>query len=78
MVINDIMKYIESEYKIISQTPCEVCGGDFCADYLDIDIVEGIPHDICNCICSECGHEKTFQFYAPFIEDESLNKLNLN
>ncbi|MBU5269979.1 metal-binding protein [Clostridium cochlearium] len=78
MIITDIMKYIESEYKIISQTPCEVCGGHFFADYLDIDIVEGIPHDICNCICSKCGHEKIFQFYAPFVEDESLDKFNLN
>jgi hypothetical protein len=69
MVLRDIMKYIESEYGIINSTPCEVCGGSFAAESLEVHIVDNIPYDICVCACSECGHEKSFSFCAPFIDD---------
>jgi hypothetical protein len=80
MTLKDIMKYIESEYHIINNTPCEVCGGEYFADGLDIDIINGNPYDVCDCTCSKCGHEKTFEFYAPFIDEltNSKWKQNLN
>lgn len=80
MVLNDIMKYIESEYGIINSTPCEVCGGSYIAENLEIHIVEDIPYDVCICSCSECGHEKAFSFCAPFINEESMKiaKKNMN
>ncbi|MBU5486217.1 metal-binding protein [Clostridium sp. MSJ-11] len=69
MTIKDIMEFIESEYKIINNTPCEVCGGEYFADDLNVDLIDDIPHDICICVCSDCGHEKIFEFYAPFIDE---------
>lgn len=74
MTIRDIMKYIESEFSVINDTPCEICGGDYVAEDLKIDIVDGIPYDVCDCICSNCGYEKTFEFCAPFVDDDSLKK----
>jgi hypothetical protein len=73
MNIREIMQYIESEYEVINSTPCEVCGGDYFADGLDISVIDGEPFDICECICSNCGHEKDFVFSAPFI-DPKLKK----
>jgi len=80
MTLNEIMKYIESEYEIINRTPCEICGGDFLADSLQIAIIDGVPYDLCNCICSNCGYEKDFLFNAPFIDEEfhKILKKNLN
>ncbi|MCI1944907.1 metal-binding protein [Clostridium luticellarii] len=75
MTIRDIMKYIESEYSVINDTPCEICGGDYIAKDSDIVVINGIPYDICDCICSECGHEKTFQFCAPFAEDTGTTSI---
>jgi hypothetical protein len=72
MTIRDIMKYIESEYEIINSTPCEICGHDYITEYLGIDLIDGIPFDILQCTCEKCGHEKTFSFCAPFLDDEDL------
>ena len=63
---------LESEYLVISYTPCEICGGDYITRYSNVILIDDIPYDICDCICSNCGHEKTFQFCAPFIKDESM------
>lgn len=73
MNVSDVMKYIESEFSIINKTPCEICGGDYFAEFVDIDLINGIPYDVCECTCSHCGHEKTFQFSAPFV-DKGLQK----
>lgn len=70
MFINDIMKYIESEYTIINSTPCEICGNPYMAEELDRIYIDGIAYDVCYCICENCGHEKTFTFPAPFHEEE--------
>ncbi len=78
MTIKDMMKYIESEYTVINETPCEVCGGEFFADELKLSIVDDIPYDVCSCICSNCGHEKIFEFHAPFIELKTSKKLKKN
>ncbi|AYD39127.1 metal-binding protein [Clostridium fermenticellae] len=74
MTIKEIMKYIESEYSVINDTPCEICGGEYIAENLEIDIIDDVPYDMCTCICSSCGHEKLFEFYAPFIEENNLKK----
>lgn len=80
MTLKEIMKYIESEYKIINNTPCEVCGGEYFADELEIELIDDEPYDICECVCSNCGHEKTFEFLAPFVNEKDFkilkNKLN--
>jgi hypothetical protein len=75
MTIRDIMKYIESEFKVINQTPCEVCGGDYLTEDIQIALIDDVPYDICACICSNCGYEKIFEFSAPFIEDKISKKL---
>jgi hypothetical protein len=67
MNIRDIMKYVESEYEVINCTPCEMCGGDYFADALELSVVNGEAFDICECVCSNCGHERDFVFSAPFI-----------
>ena len=79
MILTDIMKYIESEYNIINSTPCEVCGGDYEADQLEILVIDDVPFDVCECSCSYCGHEKIFEFYAPFLNEKtSKDKKVLN
>lgn len=75
MLVNDIMKYIESEYGIINSTPCELCGSSYIVENLEIHIVDSIPYDVCVCVCPDCGHEKSFSFYAPFINDEVFKKV---
>lgn len=74
MTVRDIMKYIESEYEVINLTPCEVCGGDFFVEDLSIALIDDIPYDVCSCVCSDCGHEKLFEFCAPFIEEKAIKK----
>lgn len=80
MTVNEIMQYIESEFNIINSTPCEVCGGDFITDDSLVALIDNMPFDICQCICSSCGHKKRFFFTAPFIpamdSDELKNRLN--
>lgn len=78
LTIRDIMKYIESEYLVINDTPCEICGGEFIAEDLNIDVINGVPYDVCNCFCSNCGYEKTFEFCAPFIVEEDLRQIKNN
>ncbi|KHD37787.1 metal-binding protein [Clostridium acetobutylicum] len=76
MVINEIMKYVESEYSIIKNTPCEVCGGSYEASEEGIGFINDEPYDICECSCSECGHERVFQFAAPFLVERPNEMLN--
>jgi hypothetical protein len=79
MTIREIMKFIESEYEVINRTPCEVCGGDYFAEDLEVSVIDGEPFDICECICANCGHERAFMFFAPFIiENRKKLKHNLN
>lgn len=73
MYLNNIMKYIESEYVIINNTPCSICGGKYIAEEIAIALIDKEPYDICECVCNDCGHEKTFKFYAPFISDETFS-----
>lgn len=74
MTIRDIMKFIESEYRVINNTPCEVCGGDYITEELEIDMIDGLPYDVCSCVCPSCGHERVFEFCAPFTSDKELKK----
>jgi hypothetical protein len=78
MTIREIMQYIESEYSVINDTPCEVCGGDFFAEELTIDIVDGVPYDVCDCVCSSCGSTKTFEFFAPFFNKNTSENIKNN
>lgn len=78
MTLRDIMKYIESEYEVINLTPCEVCGGDYQAEEVQIALIDDVPYDICQCSCCNCGHEKVFEFCAPFIEEKKLKKIKRN
>jgi hypothetical protein len=79
MILTDIMKYVESEYNVINNTPCEICGGSYEAEELEIVIVDGEPFDVCLCFCSKCGHEKVFEFPAPFVLNDNSNYTsNLN
>lgn len=76
MIINDIMKYVESEYSIIDNTPCEICGGNYEASEEGIGFIDNEPYDICECACRECGHEKIFQFAAPFLVERPKEIVN--
>jgi hypothetical protein len=78
MTLKEIMKYIESEYKVINLTPCEVCGGEYFAEELDVSLIDGEPFNICECVCSNCGHEKAFLFFAPYIAEKKKKNYNLN
>lgn len=80
MIFRDFMKYIESEYTIVNNTPCEVCGGQYEAEEMDINILEGIPYDTMVCTCSKCGHERIFSFTIPVIDKKgfTVDKKDLN
>lgn len=75
MILRDIMKYIESEYRVINHTPCEICGGDYLTEEIQIAFIDDVPYDLCSCICSHCGHEKIFEFSAPFIDENGMKKM---
>lgn len=70
MNLREIMKFIESEYRVINHTPCEICGGDYMTEDIHLVLIDDVPYDICSCVCSNCGYEKVFEFSAPFIEIE--------
>ncbi len=72
MTLKEIMRFIESEYAVINNTPCEICGGLYITEEIIVEIKNNIPYDICECSCEECGHIKTFQFHAPFIDKKTL------
>lgn len=82
MTIRDLMKYIESEYKIINTTPCDMCGssGIYYAEEMGFEIQNGLPFDVLNCVCSECGYEKKFEFSVPYEaeDNDDIYKENLN
>ncbi|MDP4145295.1 MAG: metal-binding protein [Bacillota bacterium] len=75
MTLRDVMKYMESEYNIINNTPCEVCGDTYVTENFDIALIEDMTYDICECVCPNCGHEKIFEFHAPFIDEDDLKNL---
>ena len=74
MVLNDIMKYVESEFSIINYTHCKICGGNFLTKESEIEVIDGIPYDVCYCVCSHCGFERNFEFFAPYVDDKHFNK----
>lgn len=73
MNIREIMKYIESEFIIINNTPCNICGGRYITESSGFDIENGQPSNITSCVCEDCGSKKDFYFRAP-IGGLSLQK----
>lgn len=67
MNMNELMKFVESEYIVINNTPCEVCGGSYLTESVGFSLENGTPHNLTSCVCERCGHEKEFLFRAPFI-----------
>lgn len=69
MNTQEAMKYVESEYEIVRLTPCEICGGEYLQNYQEIVSKDDLMYDILTCVCSRCGHEKYFEFHAPYLEE---------
>jgi hypothetical protein len=69
MNTQEAMRYVESEYEIVRLTPCEVCGGEYLQNYQEIVSKDDLMYDILTCVCANCGHEKSFEFYAPYLEE---------
>lgn len=65
MTVNDIMEFIESEYIVINNTPCEICGGEFITEATGLYFENGVSGTISHCVCSKCGNRKDFLFRAP-------------
>lgn len=74
MTIKEIMKYMESEFVIINQTPCEICGGSYFAQEMSLAFIDSLPYDVCDCVCDNCGHERIFEFSAPFVNNKPVKK----
>lgn len=71
MNLNEIMEFLESEYIVINNTPCEVCGGNYLTDSVGLTF-DGIkPQNLSVCVCENCGHRKEFVFRAPFVNSLS-------
>lgn len=64
--VRELMKYIESEYIIINNTPCSICGGKFITEGNGFNFEGGIPSNVTTCYCENCGNRKEFFFRAPF------------
>lgn len=69
MNTQEAMRFVESEYEIVRLTPCEICGGEYLQNYQEIVSRDDLMYDIVTCVCSNCGHEKSFEFYAPYLEE---------
>lgn len=69
----ELMKFIESEYIIINNTPCEICGGNFITEGTGFNFENGIPSTVSVCVCERCGNKKDFLFRSPL---SSLNLLD--
>lgn len=67
----ELMKFIESEYIIINNTPCEICGGNFITEGTGFNFQDGVPSTVSACVCERCGNRKDFLFRSP------LSSLNL-
>lgn len=65
MNVREIMKYIESEFIIINNTPCNLCGGRYITESSGFDFDNGMPSNITSCVCENCGNRKDFSFRAP-------------
>lgn len=65
MNVREIMKYIESEFIIINNTPCNICGGSYITESSGFDIEDGMPSNVTSCVCESCGSRKDFYFRAP-------------
>ncbi|MFX0548380.1 metal-binding protein [Hathewaya histolytica] len=78
MIHKETMVYIESEYSIIHETPCEFCGKDFKIEDMSVEFIEGTPHHFCYCTCNNCGNEKMFVFLAPYFKKEELIQYTVN
>ncbi len=80
MNLNEVMKFVESEYIVINNTPCELCGGNFLTESVGLSFDSGKAENITQCVCENCGHEREFSFRAPFINtmnaDVSKEELN--
>lgn len=74
MDTQEAMRYVESEYEIIRMTPCEICGGEYLQNYQEIVSKDDLMFDILTCVCSNCGHEKSFEFHAPYLEEIKKSK----
>lgn len=66
MNVSELMKYIESEYIIINNTPCSICGGNYITEGNGFNFEGGVPSNITSCYCEVCGNRKEFLFRAPF------------
>ncbi|MBP1917797.1 metal-binding protein [Youngiibacter multivorans] len=67
MILNEVMKFVESEYVIINNTPCEICGGEYITESLGLTFNNGHASNVTTCVCENCGNEREFLFRAPFV-----------
>jgi hypothetical protein len=74
MNVKEIMEYIESEFIIINNTPCNICGGSYITESSGFNIEDGTPSNVTSCVCEDCGNKKNFFFRAPI---GSLNPLDV-
>ncbi len=66
MNVRELMEYVESEYIIINNTPCELCGGTYITEGNGFNFENGVPTNVTQCVCEQCGNRKEFSFMAPF------------
>ena len=78
MNTQEAMRYVESEYEIVRLTPCEVCGGEYIQHFQEIVSKDDNMYDLILCSCSNCGHEKSFEFHAPYLEDANIKQEKKN
>ncbi|HSP48309.1 MAG TPA: metal-binding protein [Clostridiaceae bacterium] len=82
MNLNEVMRFVESEYVVINNTPCEICGGEYITESVGLSFDEGRAKNVSTCVCENCGNEREFLFRAPFVNfhdmENNIEKEELN
>ena len=65
MDYRQLMEFVESEYIIINNTPCDICGGEYITEGTGFHFENGVPSTVSACVCERCGNRKDFLFRSP-------------
>lgn len=75
MDIFNIPKYIETEFVVINNSPCPICGGSYITNDFFVSIENDSVFDIMSCMCENCGNSKDFKFLLHEIGETNSRYL---
>lgn len=78
MNVKELMQFVESEYVVINNTPCEICGGRYITEANGFNFENGVPSNVSSCVCESCGNKREFYFRAPIAGIKTSDSMELN